>query len=240
MLVFSLGNLSAQDYIVLETTNGKTTKKGNLSLENREASAASTFKVVLAWAGIDAGVVDAASLKNVADKHVPGSPRKITLKQAMFYSSNDYFKELAAELPYGNLLKFAEASSLFTKPLDKSWLGPGLAGVEKGGTMKTTPVLNHAWMVKVASGTWIKRPEVQQELEKAMFWPSPQKDIQLFGKTGTIKGAVWFNGFGKTAQGTKVVTVFIPGMIEDRPRAIALFYEAFGLKWDEKLAKQLE
>jgi len=232
--------ISAQDYLVIVTQDGKTTLRGNAALVNQEVSPASTFKVVLSWAALDAGITRADSLRMVQDAHVPRTPRKITLTQAMFYSSNDYFKQMAPLIGYERLRAQVESTGLFTQPLIKTWLARDFSLVERGGLMKTTPSSNHAWMLKIASGDWIKNKELQIALEKTMFWPSPQKGTKLFGKTGTIKGAVWFNGFGKTAHGLKVVTVFIPGETKDRPRAIGLFYETFGLKWDEVLAKEME
>lgn len=240
LLLLSPVFLLGQDYLVLETADGKTTLKGNTALQKREVSTASTFKIVLAWAGIEQGTVRASTLKTVADKHVPGSPRRVTLTQAMFYSSNDYFVPFVQEIGKDRLTDFVRRSGLFTQVAGQDWIGPQPRKVVAGGILKTSPELNHAFMIKVASGSWIQKPEVQAELEKAMFWPSPDPAVKLYGKTGTVTGAVWFNGFGKTPKGKKVVTVFIPGGIGDRPRTIQLFYEAFGLKWDDRLTQQVD
>jgi hypothetical protein len=195
---------------------------------------------VLAWAGIETGLVNSASLRTVNDKQVPLSPRKITLRQALFYSSNDYFYPFVQEIGIGPLTSFVQESHVFPRFPAKEWIGPDPKMVVRGGVMKTTPALNHAFMIRVASGTLTGNPEFQTELEKAMFWPSPDSSVKLYGKTGTVSGAVWFNGFGKTSEGTKVVTVFIPGGLEDRPRTIQLFFEAFNLKWDQALIQQVE
>lgn len=225
----------SQDFIILETQNNKTTIRGNPDLKNNPVSAASTFKTVLSWAALDAEIVQASTPHLTQDAHVPKSPRLITLTEAMFYSSNDYFRWLASELGHARLTRYVQQTDFFTTPVTEKWLSADFKSVERGGSLKTTPDLNHQWMIKLASGKWIQKPAVHAELEKSMAWPSSQSDTTLYGKTGTVAGAVWFNGYGKTPQGTKIVTVFISGELKDRPRAIKLFYEAFGQKWSSPL-----
>jgi beta-lactamase class D len=236
IVVFLTSPLQAQKYLVLETEKEQTLRRGDLSLEHAQVSPASTFKVVLAWAGIESGTWQASSLRKVGDTHVPGSPRELSLAQAMFYSSNDYFYSLGQQLGHERLSDFVERSGLFSHGGQKKWVEVEPKLLVRGGSMKTTPRLNHAFMNQVALGKLTEQARVQSELEKALSWPSPDPSIQLFGKTGTVNGAVWFNGFGRMGQRTKVVTVFIPGSLSDRPRAIQLFYESFGLKWTENLS----
>ncbi|NJK90992.1 MAG: hypothetical protein HC904_03635 [Blastochloris sp.] len=242
MLLFPLLGLKAKpvEALVLVTDAEGTRMMGERSLQNMEASPASTFKVVLAWAAIESGKFRADSSREVKEAHVPGSPRRITLTQAMFYSSNSYFHQLAPELGWEWITDHAERSGLFSPSLGASWLGKDFRFVEKGGTLRTTPQRNHDFMKRVAAGSLSADAAGEEELRKSLRWPSPRKGLELFGKTGTVTGAVWFNGFGKSSQGTTVVTVFLPGKLEDRRRAIGLFYEVFGLEWNEAWAVEAE
>lgn len=223
-------SISKSKWVVLQTgTDGKTWVEGDAALADQPYTPASTFKVLIAWAGLEEGKANPSTLHRVADKHVPGAPRELSMTEAMFYSSNDYFIWLAGQVGRDRLDAYLLRSGWVRGAFPKDWLGKEWDRVERGGNLTITPRQNHDFMRGVASGHFASSSRVQADLLAAMRWPSDREDLRLYGKSGTAGGAVWFNGFADTAKGRQVVTVFMPGGLELRVQVIGKFYECFGL-----------
>ncbi len=222
-------SVSASKWVVLHTgTDGKTWAEGDAALADQPYTPASTFKVLIAWAALEEGKATPSTLHRVSDKHVPGAPRELSMTEAMFYSSNDYFIWLAGQVGRDRLDAYLLRSGWVRGAFPKDWLGKEWDRVERGGNLTITPRQNHDFMCGIAKGRFASSSRVQTDLLTAMRWPSDREDLRLYGKTGTAGGAVWFNGFGDTAKGRQVVTVFMPGGLELRPQVIEKFYECFG------------
>jgi len=229
------------DILVLESDQADGVPRvveGNAQLARARVSAASTFKVVIGWAGIDLGLADASTELEVGDRHITGTPRKINLHQAMVWSSNDYFIELARMIGKEELTRYVRASGMFPDEVPDDWLGEAWRPVIKGGELRTTPMRNHLFMRNLVLGDLVSNPGTAQELKKVMEWPSGNSEVRLFGKTGVWGGAVWFNGCGVRASGTKVRTVFVQGSLEQRPRAIQAFYRGWNLDYTPGIEKE--
>jgi len=228
--------------VLLETEleGGQTVVEGKVGLADVEVSPASTFKVVLAWAGLEYGVIDGEERLEVRDGHVPGTPRAIDLRQAMYYSSNDFFIPLARRVTRPRLEEVMTRSGLYPNGFDPGWLGEAWKPVRRGGATQVTPRGNHEFMCRLASGKLGLEPEVSEQLFAVLRWPSPRADVKVYGKTGVWGGAVWYNGFGIEDGKTRVVTVRLIGSVERRQEAIGLFYKRFGLEWDASLSSQVE
>src|SRR5690242_11689795 len=100
VLLFSTACLHAEECVILETTSGGETRvvAGNAALASKKTTPMSTFKIVLAWMGLELKQVDPGTLHHCTDKHVPGTPRDLTLREAMYFSSNDYFVWLGGKI----------------------------------------------------------------------------------------------------------------------------------------------
>lgn len=220
----------ALDTVVLETaTNGPTrVVAGDAKLADVAFPPASTFKMVLAWAAFEEGIAAPSSTFRVADKHVPGAPREVTLAEATFFSSNDAFVELASRLPKGRLERYVERSGFAGGPPPKDWLKEGPDSVRRGGTLRVTPRQEHAFALRVMRGELASSPKVQAQLLECLSWPGDAK-ARLYGKTGSMDGVRWFNGFGLEGKTARAVTVLQSGPDATREGVVAAFYARFGL-----------
>jgi beta-lactamase class D len=227
-----------KDFLVLESYEDQGVPRfvaGDVKLARTVCSPASTFKVVIAWAGLETGTVTADTKWEVGDQHIKGTPRELNLRQAMYFSSNDYFITLAQKIGKEKLTEYVRKSGLFKGEISDDWLGEEWRPVIKGGNLDTTPMLNHLFMRKIAFGNLTENQEVGRELIKALEWPNNHPMVQLYGKTGVWGGAVWFNGFGIKQLNRRVRTVFMQGGIEKRNTAIMLFYRGWDLPWSPAL-----
>ena len=231
-------DVAIDNWVLLQTVPGESSKvQGNAALADLSVCPASTFKVLITWAALEEGLVKPGTRRLVTDAHVPGAPREVNLTEALFFSSNDYFTQLGKEVGRARLDAYLLRSGLAGKRVTPDWLGSDWSRVEAGGNLKITPRQNHDFMLRLAGGQLASSSLVQADLLAALQWPSADKSIHLQGKTGTAGGAVWFNGFGRSKDGLRVVTVFMPGGIENRPVAIQKFYSVFGLKFDAAWSK---
>lgn len=240
------GAAPAADVLVL-TTRWDEQGRARAGVEGPEADRrkafcpASTFKVLLAWAALEEGWAGPETLLETRDAHVPGSPRRITLHQAMFHSSNDYFLQLFAGERAAALDGWLVRSGLVEKP-PAGWRDDPRQRITGGGTLRVTPEANHALMVKVARGELARSPDVQRALEAVCRWPSGGSGLEVFGKTGVYGGSVWFNGFARRPDGSGLVvcTVRLPGSVPRRTEAVRTFYRTIGLEWNPDWQTWLE
>lgn len=224
----SLVNVGEYVVIVSQATGLPKIAEGTEAVAKKKKSPASTFKVLLAWAGLEEGVVTPNTKHRVTDKHVPETPREVTLHEAMYYSSNDYFVWLGEKIGKKKLTAYITKSGFVSSEVPSEWLGGAWNSVTKGGNLEVTAFEQHAFMRKVMDGSLTSSQKIQADLEKVMRWPSSDASVALYGKTGVWGGAVWFNGFGVKGGEKKVVTVLYEGRLPLRPKAIASFYSQFG------------
>lgn len=233
LAVLSLATtLSAADFVILETDPGAETRviAGDASLADQEVTPASTFKIVITWAALEQGLVEPATRHRCEDAHVPGTPRKLSLAEAMYFSSNEYFDWLAERIGRKKLTSYLERSGFFPKPAPATWLTGDLAGAVHGGDLKVSARQQHRFIQRVMEGQLASSPAVQANLLECMVWPSGRPQIALYGKTGSWSGVAWFNGFGCQDSKWKAVTVLMLGKGAVRGEAIRHFYEQWGLK----------
>lgn len=227
-LTLSLGSLSADDdYLILETENDHPmTVQGNKNLISQSFSPASTFKIIIAWAGLEEGIVQPSTTHEVKDRHIPRTPRSISLKEALFFSSNDYFVWLYRPLGLETLTKYVQRSELFGKSVPVDWLGDDSQAVVRAGNLKVSPLQQHQFILKLMNGKLVS-PDKAALLRTALEWPSSKSHLRLFGKTGSWGDIVWFNGFGESDTGKKAVTVLIQKKGAQREEGIQLFYSSW-------------
>jgi beta-lactamase class D len=205
---------------------------------------ASSFKAFLAWVALEEGLAEPGTRLHSADKHVPASPRAITLHQAMYYSSNDYFVQLFEKMPQARIDDYLLRSGLAGVKVPVGWRTSARSLIS-GGNLLVSPRTNHAFMCKMAFGKLTSKPSIQSAWESVMRWPGPEAKasdpnaLRLYGKTGTFSGAVWFNGFGDDGI-RRVCTVFLPGSVPERPAAIGAFYRIWKLDWNPAWQDWLE
>ncbi|MEM6886465.1 MAG: penicillin-binding transpeptidase domain-containing protein, partial [Verrucomicrobiota bacterium] len=208
------GMAADKDFLILESYASEGVPRlvdGDAKLARLECSPASTFKVIIAWAGLETGAVTLDTKIEVGDRHIKNTPRELNLRQALYFSSNDYFITLAQKIGKEKLTEYAEKSGMFRGEIPEDWLGEEWRPVIKGGDLYTTPMQNHLFMRKIAFGNLTENKEVGRDLTRALSWPTTHPMVQLYGKTGVWGGAVWFNGFGSKQRNRRVRTVFMQG-----------------------------
>jgi beta-lactamase class D len=220
---------------VLETSVGGKTLlvEGDGDLAGRPRSPGSAFKIIIAWAALGEALVGLDTRHHCDDAPPPGGPREIDLREAMRYSSNEYFLWLAGRLGVARLTEFVNRSGFAPARVEAGWVGPDPAAVVRGGGVEVTAWRLHALTLRVMSGGLASNPAVQAALEAAMAWPSADPAARVFGKTGTWGGASWFTGFVERDGARKAITVLVPYVVPEwrpaRDRAIRLFYGRAGV-----------
>ncbi|MEM1158173.1 MAG: penicillin-binding transpeptidase domain-containing protein [Verrucomicrobiota bacterium] len=243
LLAVPFATAEDKDFLVLESYTDKGVPKfvdGDVKLARLECSPASTFKVVIAWAGLETGTVTLDTKIEVGDRHIKGTPRELNLRQALYYSSNDFFITLAQKIGKAELTQYVERSGMFRGEIPADWLGDEWRPVIKGGELLTTPMQNHLFMRRVAFSQLTENRQAGKDLIRALNWPTSHPMIQLYGKTGVWGGAVWYNGFGIKQRHRRVRTVFMQGNIERRIPAIMTFYRGWDIAWSSGLNQKVE
>ncbi len=233
--------LPADDFVILESSDAEPAKvvAGNPALADRPFCPASTFKIVLAWVALERGVVASTTRLDCRDPHLGPGTFALDLHQALLYSSNAFFRAAAPKAGRPAIEEFLRRSGYASPDALAGWLGKDWAPVVKGGKLRLTPRQQQAFLERLAAGRLPDPAGVRNTLIEALRWPSPDPAVELFGKTGTHDGAVWFAGFGRTGPSRRIVTVFCRGTVARRPAVIAAFYNRFGLTWSDALLPSL-
>jgi hypothetical protein len=205
------------DAVILETSEAGETlllvgKETDLDVLREPAS---TFKMVIAWAALDRGLV-----KDV-EAPLPGAEGE-NLRMALQKSLNPPFDLLAVELGGEVLGEYAKRSGLIQGAVPSRWMVGKEKEARHGADLMTTIRREHqvavAWMM--GKPPW--DGEAGRKLQEALLWKAAAKPIRA--KTGTYGGSVWVTGYGPG----KAVTIWLPGGIPRRPEALKIF---FG-RWD--------
>ena len=159
---------------------------------------ASTFKVVIAWAALDRGLI--------ADVEKPlEGAEGLGLRQALQKSINPPFAILAEKLGGEVLGEYAMRSSLIEGSIPKEWMRGGGKEAVHGGDLKTTLRREHQMAVGWMRGTAPWDGEAERMLQEALVWKGEK--IVVRAKSGSYGGCLWMTGYGEG----KAVTVFLEG-----------------------------
>ena len=178
---------------------------------------ASTFKVVIAWAALDRGLV-----KDV-ETPLKGA-EGLGLRQSLQKSINPPFAILAEKLGGAVLGGYAERSGLIEGKIPKGWMKAGGQEAAHGADLKTTLRREHsmavAWMR--CNSPW--NGEAGKKLQDALLWRGEK--VLLRTKTGSYGGCLWMTGYGPD----KAVTVFMEGPVSRRPEILKAFFGRWGVE----------
>ncbi|MDR1191841.1 MAG: serine hydrolase [Verrucomicrobiales bacterium] len=237
-LTVSVSRAELREFVVLRTAiDDQTTVSGDTALADVKFTPASTFKVLIAWAALEEGLVTPETKYWVNEKHVPGGPRELTLCEAMFFSSNDYFDWLGKRLGREKLEQYITRSGYAGGQVPQGWLDD-LDAVERGGTLTITPRENHEFMRKIAARKLASSARINSDLWRVLHWPGGADKVKnIYGKTGSADGALWFNGFAGCCELDGVVTVMARDKASQRLTVIKKFYAQFGVEFDEAWLK---
>ena len=178
---------------------------------------ASTFKVVIAWAALDRGLI--------ADVEKPlEGAEGLGLRQSLQKSINPPFAILAEKLGEEVLGKYAERSGLIEGSIPKDWMRGGGKEAVHGGDLKTTLRREHQMAVGWMRGTAPWDGEAEKKLQDALVWKGEK--VLLRAKTGSYGGCLWMTGYGAD----KAVTVFMEGPVSRRPEILKAFFGRWGVE----------
>lgn len=206
---------------------------GDAALADVPHCPASTFKIVVALSGFEAGVASPDLRHTCRDVSGARQAREIDMREAMRASSNEYFTWLAGRIGADKIGSTAVRIGFAEGPLREGWAGPDPGAIVRGGDMKVSARRLHEVTVRVMRGTAASSPEAQHMLEEVLSWPSPEPGKRVFGKTGAWGGAAWFTGFVDGQGGRRAATVLVPYAVPNwrpaRARAIDLFFSRVNL-----------
>ena len=178
---------------------------------------ASTFKVVIAWAALDQGLVQ--------DVETPlKGAEGLGLRQSLQKSINPPFALLAEKMGGDVLGEYAERSGLIEGKILKSWMKAGGQEAVHGGELKTTLRREHSMAVAWMRGTAPWDGQAGKKLQDALVWKGEK--VLLRAKTGSYGGCLWMTGYGED----KAVTVFMLGEVGRRPEVVKAFFSRWGVK----------
>ena len=178
---------------------------------------ASTFKVVIAWAALDRGLI--------ADVEKPlEGAEGLGLRQSLQKSINPPFAILAEKMGGDVLGEYAERSGLIEGKIPKGWMKAGGQEAAHAADLKTTLRREHSMAVAWMRGTAPWEGEAGKKLQDALVWKGEK--VLLRAKTGSYGGCLWMTGYGAD----KAVTVFMEGPVSRRPEILKAFFGRWGLE----------
>jgi beta-lactamase class D len=178
---------------------------------------ASTFKVVIAWAALDRGLVQ--------DVETPlKGAEGLGLRQSLQKSINPPFSILAEKMGGEILGEYAARSGLIEGKILKSWMKAGGQEAVHGADLKTTLRREHSMAVAWMRGTEPWNGEVGKKLQEALVWKGEK--VEVWAKTGSFGGCLWMTGYGRD----KAVTVFMLGEVGRRPEVVKAFFSRWGVE----------
>ncbi|TGN02832.1 penicillin binding protein transpeptidase domain-containing protein [Leptospira dzoumogneensis] len=224
--------------LITEVSSGKSkTEKvyGASEFLKREYSPASTFKTYLVLSLLENNIIDPKEKIESADKHIPNSPRLLDLRDALFYSSNDYFEKVFPKLGKEKLdltlrkIGYLENSKSNSKLADW-WID--LAGLKHGGRIRLTPKSVHSSWSKIFENGYGLNKDLMEEWKKALFWSKCQeREANVYGKTGSWEGSFWFQGALIRSENDYVIyTILNRSKSGSRTGTITRFYRLAGCK----------
>ena len=204
---------------ILETPRSGETKMvtGSKAEMDVAREPASTFKVVIAWAALDRGLVQ--------DVEVPlGGAEGLGLRQSLQKSINPPFAILAEKLGAEVLGEYAERSGLIDGKIPKGWMKAGGQEAAHAADLKTTLRREHSMAVAWMRGTAPWDGQAGKKLQDALIWKGEK--VLLRAKTGSYGGCLWMTGYGPD----KAVTIFMEGPVSRRPEILKAFFGRWGVE----------
>ena len=178
---------------------------------------ASTFKVVIAWAALDRGLIQ--------DVETPlKGTDGLGLRQSLQKSINPPFSILAEKMGGEILGEYAARSGLIEGKILKSWMKAGGQEAVHGADLKTTLRREHSMAVAWMRGTEPWNGEVGRKLQEALVWKGEK--VEVWAKTGSFGGCLWMTGYGRD----KAVTVFMLGEVGRRPEVVKAFFSRWAVE----------
>lgn len=177
---------------------------------------ASTFKVVIAWAALERGLV------RDGETGLEGAGG-LGLREALQKSSNPPFAILAEKLGEEVLGEYAERSGLIVGKIPQGWMKGGGGVAVHGGDLETTLRREQAMAVGWMRGDPPWDGESGKKLQAALLWRGEKVEVRA--KTGSYGNCLWMTGYGPG----KAVTVWMEGPDSQRREVRKAFFGRWGV-----------
>ncbi|TGK01351.1 penicillin binding protein transpeptidase domain-containing protein [Leptospira langatensis] len=230
---------SRPNELILITRFSKQEKKepetlaiGSLEFRKQTFSPASTFKIYLTLSLLENHIVSLDEKQKCADKHIPNSPRDLDLREALFYSSNEYFEKVFSELGKEKLdrtlLRIGYIPKTKKGKAEPWWID--LDGLKHGGRIRLKPDEIHSHWVRIFGDGYSYPKEIVSDWKKSLFWSEcKERAANVYGKTGSWEKSFWFQGALVQGENDYVIyTVLDRDPAASRTRTIQRFYELVG------------
>ena len=201
----------------------------------RRYSPASTFKTYLVLSLLENHSIDPEEKIECVDKHIQNSPRLLDLRDALFYSSNDYFEKVFSKLEKDKLdltlRKIGYLDNFRSNVKVEDWW-TDLAGLKHGGKIRLSPKKVHSSWTKIFENGYGFPKDILKEWKKALFWSEcSEREANVYGKTGSWEGSYWFQGALVRSENDYVIyTILNRSKSGSRTATIQKFYELTGCK----------
>ncbi len=238
--VFSKETISANSNELIILTRFRQDRKktpetisiGATEFLNNQYSPASTFKSYLALSLLKNQTVIPSDKILCSDKHIPNVPRELNLREALFYSSNEYFEKVFTRLGKEKLNKTLIDIGYLPKQKSKpsDWW-TDLEGLKHGGKIRKTPLEIHSYWVGLFKNGFGYPDELVSAWRDSLFWSRcDEKQAKVYGKTGSWEGNYWFQGalFFSDKKNYVIYTILNRDVSTSRTATIRRFYELVG------------
>lgn len=200
--------------------------QGDTSQARTAYSPASTLKMIFALTAFAEGAATPDTRELCDDKYLPLRPMRLNFQQAMYYSSNVYFRKILADVPMEKVKKMIEQCDFGTI---KGELPDSLKSMGIYSKVRVTPLQICAFLRKLAFGQLPVKSSDQKDLVKVMSWPSEVEGATVYAKTGAWERTYWMVGLAVYPTAEKPVFEAIVVMLNksgsSRDKAIARFWE---------------
>lgn len=218
LLMSNSSPVSGQDFLLMNSrlnADGQFSSvdiQGRVELADTPLPPASTFKTVIAWAGLESGRLSLDTEILCSDSFIPDAPRKLRLEEAMRLSSNDYFVEAVRRIGHDSFVSLVNRSGFLQETVPDNWLRNHPKATAHAGDQKVTARHLHHWMEQIASKGLSKNSKINRELLQSMTWKEDEAGgYKIYGKTGTHFGVARFIAIIEKSSGEKyVVSSLVP------------------------------
>lgn len=200
--------------------------QGDTSQARMAYSPASTLKMIFALTAFKEGAATPETRELCDDKYLPLRPMRLNFQQAMYYSSNAYFRQILADVPLdkvGQMIERCEFGEI------KGELPDSLKTMDIYNKVTVTPLQVCAFLRKLAFGQLPVENKYQKDLVKVMSWPSEVEGATVYAKTGAWNRTYWMVGLAVyPTEGQPVfeaIVVMLNKSGSNRDKAIARFWE---------------
>lgn len=205
---------------------------GDRGLLNKDYSPASTFKTYLALALLEQAGDKTKERVECSDKHIPSSPRGLDLRDALFYSSNEYFEKIFPDLGKEKLHSVLQKIGYLPKSkFSVSDWWTDMDGLKHGGRIRKTPEEIHGFWARIFQDGFGLSDRLVSDWKEVLVWSDcPDKKAVVYGKTGSWESSFWFQGslHSKESKDYVIYTILQRGENASRTGTIRRFYELVG------------